>query len=153
MREVINRLWPFWGDRYSRINRLAEKRGGLSACPFASDAMRVPPHPMGVFSTRSQIPHGQAPAQNPHPMQRSALTTYSNTTPSPALRLMAASGHVATQMPQSRHVPHDEHWEPHWSMSSYWIIRGSRYSSEIRSISITCPGVTRYCFPPVSMTA
>jgi hypothetical protein len=31
----------------------------------------------GAFSTRSQMPQGQAPAQNPQPMQRSAATTYS----------------------------------------------------------------------------
>jgi hypothetical protein len=71
-------------------------------------------HPMGVFSTRSQMPQGQAPAQNPQPMQRSGLTTYSKATSSRALRLMAASGHMATQIPQSRQVPQEEHWEPHW---------------------------------------
>jgi hypothetical protein len=56
-----------------------------------------------TFSTKSQIPQGQAPAQNPQPIQRSLLTWYSKVPDGVSVREMAFSGQVATQMPQSRH--------------------------------------------------
>jgi hypothetical protein len=59
--------------------------------------------PRGAFSIKFHIPHGQAPAQKPHPMQRSADTIYSKRPSGASVRLMALSGQIATQMPQSRH--------------------------------------------------
>jgi hypothetical protein len=45
-----------------------EKIAGLSFSSYSS----------GSFSTSSQIPVGQAPAQKPQPMHLSSLTLYSN---------------------------------------------------------------------------
>jgi hypothetical protein len=66
----------------------------------------------GALSTKSQTPHGQAPAQNPQPMHRSSSTTYSYAPSSSPFLLMACCGQTDTQIPQSRQAPQDEHWDP-----------------------------------------
>ena len=62
---------------------------------------------MGAFSTMFQMPHGQAPAQKPQAMHRSAETTYSKRPSGAWVRLMALSGQTATQSARSRHWPHE----------------------------------------------
>src|SRR5208283_188407 len=51
-------------------------------------------------------------------------------------REMADSGQIVTHIPQSRQVPHDEHWEVHDSIPLKPEIRGSKYSSFTRVMSI-----------------
>ncbi len=49
---------------------------------------------------------------------------------------MADSGHIVAHIPQSRQVPHDEHWEAHDVIPSKLLTRGSKYSSFTRVMSI-----------------
>jgi hypothetical protein len=73
---------------------------------------------MGVLGIKSQMPQGQAPLQNPHPMHRSGSTWYSNPAFPMSLRKMADSGQTATQIPQSRHLPQDAQTSPQDDKSS-----------------------------------
>jgi hypothetical protein len=73
---------------------------------------------MGVLGIKSQMPQGQAPLQNPHPMHLSGSTRYSNPAFPRSLRKMADSGQTATQIPQSRHLPQDAQTSPQDDKSS-----------------------------------
>ena len=45
---------------------------------------------------------------------------------------MADSGQIVAHIPQSRQVPHEEHWEAHDSIPLKLERRGSKYSSFTR---------------------
>ena len=96
----------------------------------------MPYAPSGSFSTIFQMPQGQAPAQKPQPMHKSASTTISSPfSPSSCLEI-APLGHMVMQTPQSRHEPQEEHSVEHCSMDSKLCSRGSKYSNLIRERSM-----------------
>jgi hypothetical protein len=59
------------------------------------------------------MPHGQAPAQKPQPMQRFSFTAISKPCSPPSLLDMAPWGQMVMQMSHSRQEPQEEQADAH----------------------------------------
>ena len=99
----------------------------VSTIPPRFTAIPVPGtiYSSGSFSVSLQIPQGQAMVQKPQPMQRSALTIYSYSSPSSACLEIAFCGQRFSQTPQSRQAPQDAQEDAQEIVSSKLISRGS----------------------------